>query len=49
MSPFQGRWRLFTNLNFSGILNTLPIAANAVKLYAFFATNVKTGALAIHI
>ena len=24
MSPFQGRWRLFTNLDFYGILNTLP-------------------------
>ena len=23
MSPFQGRWRLFTNLDFYGILNTL--------------------------
>jgi len=29
MSPFQGRWRLFTNLYFSGILNTLPERGSA--------------------
>ncbi len=27
MSPLQGRWRLFTNLDFYGILNTLPVRA----------------------
>ena len=25
MSPFQGRWRLLTNLDFYGILNTLRL------------------------
>ena len=28
MSPFQGRWRLFTNLDFYGILNTLRLPPN---------------------
>ena len=28
MSPLQGRWRLFTNLDFYGILNTLPQATH---------------------
>ena len=27
--PFQGRWRLFTNLDFYGILNTLPFRGSA--------------------
>ena len=26
---FQGRWRLFTNLDFYGILNTLPFKGSA--------------------
>ena len=30
MSPFQGRWRLFTNLDFYGILNTLSFEANSI-------------------
>ena len=29
MSPFQGRWRLFTNLDFYGILNTLAASGVA--------------------
>ena len=28
MSPFQGRCRLFTNLDFYGILNTLRLSPN---------------------
>ena len=30
MSPFQGRWRLITNLDFYGILNTLSFEANSI-------------------
>ena len=29
MCPLQGRWRLFTNLDFYGILNTLPFRGSA--------------------
>ena len=31
MSPLQGRWRLFTNLDFYGILNTLPVRAKVIN------------------
>ena len=32
MSPFQGRWRLFANLDFSWILNTLPFRGAGASL-----------------
>ena len=46
MSPFQGRWRLFTNLDFYRILNTLirgPHFASKVSYNAGAATDDYTG------